>query len=132
MALRLATFVNSIACTFSVKVVEPVPEPQNPANILQKPSSAIPLLTIPGVGGFKLIITDVVWYVPTWEILHHFKLVTSDTSIKLKGRGKEGGGVQAQAFHQSKEVRTNILGCFYICLSSLYFYSDVILSSAQV
>lgn len=64
-ALRLATFVMSTVCIFSVNVVDPVPEPQTPANILQKPSSAIPLLTIPGVGGFKLIRTDVVWYVPT-------------------------------------------------------------------
>lgn len=65
-ALRFATFVMLIVCTFSVKVVDPVPEPQIPANILQKPSSAIPLLTIPGVGGCKLIRTDAVWYVPTW------------------------------------------------------------------
>lgn len=60
-ALRLATFVTSMVCRFSVKVVDPVPEPKSPANILQKPSIAIPLLTIPGVGGFKVIRTDVVW-----------------------------------------------------------------------
>ena len=58
-ALRLATFVILIVWTFSVKVVEPVPEPQSPANMLQKPSKAIPLLTIPGVGGFVLTSKDV-------------------------------------------------------------------------
>ena len=56
---RLATFVMSIVCVFSVKVVAPVPEPQRPANILQKPSSAIPRLTTPGVGGFELTCRDV-------------------------------------------------------------------------
>lgn len=65
-ALRLPTFVMSMVCTFSVKVVDPVPEPQTPANILQKPSNAIPRLTIPGVGGFELTRKDVEWYVPTW------------------------------------------------------------------
>lgn len=64
-ALLLAIFVVSIVWIFSVKVDEPVPEPQSPASILQKPSNAIPLLTIPGVGGFKLIRRAVVWYVPT-------------------------------------------------------------------
>lgn len=58
-ALRLATFVILIVCTFSVNVVEPVPDPQSPANILQNPSNAIPLLTTPGVGGLKLISIDV-------------------------------------------------------------------------
>ena len=65
---RLATFVMSIVCIFSVKVVDPVPEPQRPANILQKPSSAIPLLTTPGVGGLKLTCRDVVRYVPIWKM----------------------------------------------------------------
>lgn len=59
-ALRLATFVILMVCTFSVKVVEPVPDPQSPANILQNPSNAIPLLTIPGVGGLELTSIDVV------------------------------------------------------------------------
>lgn len=59
-ALLLATFVTAMVCIFSVKVVDPVPEPQSPANTLQKPSKPIPLLTIPGVGGFRLILTDVV------------------------------------------------------------------------
>lgn len=58
-ALRLAIFVMLIVCTFSVKVVEPVPEPQSPASTLQKPSKPIPLLTIPGVGGFELTSSDV-------------------------------------------------------------------------
>ena len=57
-ALLLATFVMSMVYTFSVKVVDPVPVPQSPANILHKPSNAIPLLTIPGVGGFELICKD--------------------------------------------------------------------------
>lgn len=65
-ALRLAIFVMLIVCTFSVKVVEPVPEPQSPANTLQKPSNPIPRLIIPGVGGFELTSSDVEWYVPTW------------------------------------------------------------------
>lgn len=64
-ALWLATFVILMVWTFSVNVVEPVPEPQSPASILQKPSNAIPLLTIPGVGGFELTRMDVEWYVPT-------------------------------------------------------------------
>jgi len=56
---RLATLVMSIVCMFSVKVVEPVPEPQRPANMLQKPSRAIPRLTTPGVGGLELTCRDV-------------------------------------------------------------------------
>lgn len=56
--LRFATFVMSMVWTFSVKVVDPVPEPQSPANILQKPSIAIPLLTIPGDGGLELTRTE--------------------------------------------------------------------------
>lgn len=56
--LRLAIFVMSIVCTFSVKVVDPVPDPQSPASILQKPSKPIPLLTMPGVGAFKFILMD--------------------------------------------------------------------------
>lgn len=57
-ALRLATFVMSIVCTFSVKVVDPVPEPQSPARKLQKPSNPMPLLTIPRVGGIELTFMD--------------------------------------------------------------------------
>ena len=57
-ALLLATLVTEIVCRFSVKVVDPVPEPQSPASKLQKPSKPIALLTIPGVGGFRLITTD--------------------------------------------------------------------------
>lgn len=56
--LRLATFVISIVCIFSVKVVDPVPVPQSPANVLQKPSSPSPLLTIPRVGGLPLTSRD--------------------------------------------------------------------------
>lgn len=59
IARRLAIFVILIVCIFSVKVVDPVPEPQSPANMLQNPSNPIPLLTIPGVGGFELISSDV-------------------------------------------------------------------------
>lgn len=59
-ALRLATFVILMVCTFSVKVDEPVPEPQSPAKILQNPSIPIPLLTILGVGGFELTSKDAV------------------------------------------------------------------------
>lgn len=59
-ALRLATFVMLMVCTFSVKVVDPVPVPQSPASALQKPSTPTPLLTIPGVGGFELIRTDAI------------------------------------------------------------------------
>lgn len=57
-ALRLATLVTSIVCTFSVNVVDAVPVPQSPASILQNPSKPIPLLTIPGVGGFRFILID--------------------------------------------------------------------------
>lgn len=55
-----ATFVMSIVCIFSVNVVEPVPEPQRPANMLQKPSNAIPRLTTPGVGALELTRRDAV------------------------------------------------------------------------
>lgn len=57
-ALLLATFVTEMVCTFSVKVVDPVPEPQSAAKTPQKPSKPIPLLTILGVGGFRLMLTD--------------------------------------------------------------------------
>nr|GLL18919.1 RNA polymerase II transcription factor B subunit 4 [Ipomoea trifida] len=57
-ALRLATLVTSIVCTFSVNVVDAVPVPQSPASILQNPSKPIPRLTIPGVGGFRFILID--------------------------------------------------------------------------
>lgn len=49
--LRLAISVESIVCTLSTKVVDPVPVPQSAASILEHPSRPIPLLTIPGVGG---------------------------------------------------------------------------------
>lgn len=64
-AFLLATLVTSMVCTFSVIVVDPVPVPQSPANILANPSKPIPLLTTPGVGGLKFTNKDVAWYVPT-------------------------------------------------------------------
>lgn len=54
-----ATFVILMVCVFSVKVVDPPPVPHIPANILQKPSIPIPLLTIPRVGGFEFTRVDV-------------------------------------------------------------------------
>lgn len=60
-ALLLATLVALMVCMFSVRVVEPVPEPQSPANMPQKPSTAIPLLTIAGVGGWELTNIAVEW-----------------------------------------------------------------------
>lgn len=65
-AFLLATLVTSMVCIFSVIVVDPVPVPQSPANILANPSKPIPLLTTPGVGGLKFTNKDVAWYVPTW------------------------------------------------------------------
>lgn len=58
MARLPAIFVMLSVCTFSVKVVEPVPVPHNPARMLVQPSRPIPLLTIPGVGGFKFTSRD--------------------------------------------------------------------------
>lgn len=78
-ALRFATLVMLIVCTFSVKVVDPVPEPQTPASKLQKPSKPIPLLTIPGVGGLKLIRTDAEWYVPTCSGTKNYQQTRHDS-----------------------------------------------------
>ena len=49
-ARRLPIFVTAMVCTFSVRVVHPVPMPQRLAMALVIPSIPIPLLTTPGVG----------------------------------------------------------------------------------
>lgn len=64
-ALRLPILVTAIVCTFSVKVVEPVPVPQRPANTLERPSRPIPQLTMPSVGGLDATNNDDAWYEPT-------------------------------------------------------------------
>lgn len=61
-----AILVISRVCIFSVSVTDPVPVPQSPASKLANPSMPIPLLTIPGVGGFKFTNNDVAWYEPIW------------------------------------------------------------------
>uniref|UniRef100_A0A2P2M6Y0 Nucleobase-ascorbate transporter 12 n=1 Tax=Rhizophora mucronata TaxID=61149 RepID=A0A2P2M6Y0_RHIMU len=65
IALRLPIFVTAIVCTFSVRVVEPVPVPHRPAKMLERPSSPIPRLTMPGVGGLEAPNNDAAWYEPT-------------------------------------------------------------------
>lgn len=64
-ALRLPIFVTAVVCTFSVKVVDPVPVPQRPAKTLQRPSRPIARLTTPGVGGLDATSSDDAWYEPT-------------------------------------------------------------------
>lgn len=57
-ALRLPILVTAMVCTFSVRVEEPVPMPHRPAKMLERPSSPIPLLTTPGVGGLDATNSD--------------------------------------------------------------------------
>lgn len=57
-ALRLPIFVTAMVCTFSVRVVEPVPIPQRPANTLERPSRPIPRLKTPAVGGLDATNND--------------------------------------------------------------------------
>ena len=67
MALRLPILVTAMVCTFSVRVVEPVPVPHRPAKTLQKPSRPIARLTTPGVGGLDATNNDEAWYDPTYK-----------------------------------------------------------------
>lgn len=66
--LRLPIFVPAIVWTFSVRVVDPIPVPQRPANKLEKPSRPIPRLRTPGVGGPDAAKSEEVWYVPTYKV----------------------------------------------------------------
>jgi hypothetical protein len=61
-ALRLAILVVSRVCMFSVNVVDPVPVPHTPAMKVEIPSSPIPLLTTPRVGGLKFTSSEAAWY----------------------------------------------------------------------
>ena len=61
-ALRLAILVVSRVCMFSVNVVDPLPVPHTPAMTVEIPSSPIPLLTTPRVGGLKFTSSDAAWY----------------------------------------------------------------------
>lgn len=57
-ALRLPILVTAMVCTFSVKVVDPVPVPHRPAKRLVRPSRPIPRLKTPGVGGLEATNND--------------------------------------------------------------------------
>ena len=61
-ALLLPILVVSRVCMFSVNVVDPVPVPHTPAIKVEIPSSPIPLLTTPRVGGLKFTSSDAAWY----------------------------------------------------------------------
>ena len=61
-ALRFAILVVSRVYMFSVNVVDPVPVPHTPAMKVEIPSSPIPLLTTPRVGGLKFTSSDAAWY----------------------------------------------------------------------
>lgn len=61
MALRLPILVTAIVCTFSVRLVDPVPVPQRPAKTLHRPSRPIARLTTPGVGGLEATSNDDAW-----------------------------------------------------------------------
>lgn len=56
--LLLPIFVTAIVCTFSVKVVDPIPVPHKPAKMPEIPSTQIPRLTTPGVGGLDATNND--------------------------------------------------------------------------
>lgn len=65
MALRLPIFVTAMVCTFSVRVVDPVPVPHKPAKTLEMPSRPIPRVRTPWVGGLAATNNDDAWYEPT-------------------------------------------------------------------
>lgn len=67
-ALRLPILVTAMVWTFSVKVVDPVPDPQRPAKTLERPSKPIPRLRTPGVGGRDATNKEDAWYEPTYKI----------------------------------------------------------------
>lgn len=64
-ALRLPILVTAMVCKFSVRVVDPVPVPQRPAKMLERPSRPIPRLRTPGVGGLDATNNEDAWYDPT-------------------------------------------------------------------
>lgn len=75
-ALRLPILVTAMVCTFSVKVVDPVPVPHKPAKTLERPSRPIPRLRTPGVGGLDATNSEDAWYEPTYRIKYKAKAKT--------------------------------------------------------